>query len=89
MRWEEQYKQTNSHNCDDKRTFNSFREASAFNKRSRRLIRGNKRKENLRVYRCYDCQQWHLGHPPGKAYHKKSKMKRKERKKDIYGAEGI
>lgn len=63
-KWNEHYKRSNELKCDDKRIFNSFAEASSFNKRARRWLPGNKKKEHLHVYRCNSCRQWHIGHEP-------------------------
>lgn len=65
-KWNEHYKRSNGERCIDKRVFNSFAEASRFNKRSGRHIPGNKKKERLHVYRCNSCRQWHIGHTPAK-----------------------
>lgn len=65
-KWNEHYKRSNRGKCHDKRVFSSFAEASGFNKRASRWLRGNKKREHLHVYKCYDCQQWHIGHTPAK-----------------------
>lgn len=68
-KWSEYYKRSNQSNCGKKRSFNSFAEASGFNKRAVRYLSGNKRRERLHVYRCNICRQWHIGHPPTKQGH--------------------
>lgn len=66
MRWNEYYKLSNKRNCGKKLVFNSFAEASSFNKRSRRFLKGNQKNEEMHVYRCNACRQWHIGHYPGR-----------------------
>lgn len=64
MQWAERYKESNVTNCPHKRTFSSFAEASAFNKRSPYFLGGSKKREKMHVYRCNRCRQWHIGHSP-------------------------
>lgn len=62
------FDKTNLKNCKTKLVFSSFAEASGFNKRSKRRLRGSKKAEKLHVYKCLVCQQWHIGHPFIKDY---------------------
>jgi hypothetical protein len=63
-KWSGHYQESNQKNCDNKRVFTSHAEASGFNKRSGRFLKGSKKKEQLHVYRCNKCRQWHIGHKP-------------------------
>jgi hypothetical protein len=62
--WNKTYQKTNGENCRGKKVFASFAEGSAFNNHTKRALRGSKRREKMRVYRCNNCRQWHIGHAP-------------------------
>lgn len=74
------YSITNKSTCGDKRAYPTQREASEANNRHLRALK-NKR-EKLHVYKCLNCRQWHLGHPP-------RKEKRGTRKKDTVRYNGL
>lgn len=64
-KWQPYYRETNGKNCQNKKTFNSYKEAATFNNAAAAYhLSGNKRRERLHVYRCMNCRQFHLGHTP-------------------------
>lgn len=60
------WQENNSKDCSSKKTFPSYRLASAFNKsQSRRggiFVAKGKKIEKLHVYRCKNCLDYHIGH---------------------------
>ena len=67
MDLENHYRHSNKHDCSFKKAFPSRRLASEFNNKLRRhsgLAFHGKKIEKLRVYRCKNCSQYHVGHAP-------------------------
>lgn len=56
----------NHKTCEGKRSFPSFRMASEYNNRSRTRyfprVKKGKKIEKLHVYRCKNCNEFHIGH---------------------------
>lgn len=62
------YANSNNRDCGNKRSFPSFRLASEFNndmrKRNSIVAHKGKKIEKMHVYRCRNCNEYHIGHPP-------------------------
>lgn len=62
------YSNANFRDCGNKKAFPSYRKAAEFNnsirKRTSPLRHRGVKLEKMHVYRCRNCSQYHIGHPP-------------------------
>jgi hypothetical protein len=60
------WQQKNQVDCGNKKSFPSFRLASDFNNRQHRrgsvLLAKGKKIEKMHVYKCKNCNEFHIGH---------------------------
>lgn len=64
------YVNANMRDCGNKKAYPSYRAACEMNNSLRRrgsaISHQGKKLEKLHAYKCANCRQYHLGHPPRK-----------------------